>query len=151
MGTLFASIVYSALDDGFEMPGTFRTPDAGGKMKICKQQRGGSPVLTLIIVAVFGYVIFVGVQYVPHWLEARAVSSILNGVEETFASNRSSSKQDIEAQIIRMLQVNEMNDMMETFKVSNSGGGYNVSFNWDRSLNLGFEQRTVRFERSASF
>ena len=147
---LFAFIVYSDRQDGFEKPGTFNQTNAGGKMKTCKHQRGGSPVLTLIVVAVLGYVVFVGVQYVPHWLEARSVSSILNSVEETYASNRSGSKQDIEAQVIRMLQVNEMHDMTENFSVSGNSGGYTVSFRWDRTLNLGFETRTLNFERTVS-
>lgn len=78
------------------------------------------------------------------------MSSILNSVEETYASNRSGSKQDIEAQVIRMLQVNEMHDMTENFSVSGNSGGYTVSFKWDRTLNLGFETRTLDFERSVS-
>ena len=49
-----------------------------------------------------------------------------------------------------MLQVNEMHDMTENFSVSGNSGGYTVSFKWDRTLNLGFETRTLNFERTVS-
>ena len=118
-------------------------------MHINKQrQYGGSPIVTLIVIAILAYGVFVGVQYIPQWMEARSVDSILDSVQESYANRPAGSDQDIVAQVIRMLQVNEMNDMTENFSVSRSGSGYSVTFKWERQLNLGFETRSIQFERS---
>ena len=104
--------------------------------------------MTLIVIAILAYGVFVGIQYIPQWMEARSVDSILDSVQETYSTSRAGSEQDITAQVIRMLQVNEMNEMTGKFEVARSGSGYSITFRWERQLNLGFETRTIQFERS---
>ena len=112
------------------------------------RQRGGSPVLTIIILAILAYGLFIGIQYVPQWTEARSIRSILDSMESSQASDPLRSEQAISAQVIRMLQVNELNHMTESFEVTRTGNGFRVEFVYERELNLGWEKKPIQHQYS---
>lgn len=111
-------------------------------------QRGGSPIVTLLIIALIGYVIFVSIQYAPQWMESRAVQSILDDVNQAHTSFPINDAVEARGKVIKLLQVNEMNDMTNKFKVSNSNGRIVISFSYERELNLLFEKRVIHYEQS---
>lgn len=114
------------------------------------KQRGGSPVVTLVVLAVLAYGVFVAFGYVPQWLESKAVVQILDSMQESQASEPLTTQQAVETKVIRMLQINEMDDMVDAFKVTRSGRSFVVTFSYDRELNLGFETRKIHYENSVT-
>jgi hypothetical protein len=115
-----------------------------------KHQYGGSPIVTLIILVIFGYGIFVGLQYAPQWIEARSVQSILDGMNQTQQSDPVNDAGKARGRVIKMLQVNEMNDMVDKFSVTRSNGRIVISFNYDRELNLLYEKRVIHYDQSTN-
>ena len=115
-----------------------------------KHQHGGSPIVTIIIVAVLGYCIFVGIQYAPQWIEARSVQSILDDMKHTQLSDPVNDAGKARGKVIKMLQVNEMNDMIDNFSVTSSNGRIMISFNYDRELNLLYEKRVIHYDQSTN-
>lgn len=115
-----------------------------------KYQAGGSPIKTLIVLVIMGYGIFVGLQYVPQWVEARGVQSILNEIKADHAGNPVGSIGEARTRLIKMLQVNEMNDMVDKFTISNRRGSIVIAFSYDRDLNLGYEQRVIHYGQTVT-
>ena len=54
---------------------------------------------------------------------------------------------EAEAKVIRMLQVNDMDDMADHLKVRFKPGIIEIKFNYERELNLGFEVRKLQYEK----
>ena len=115
-----------------------------------RRQSGGSTVSTIIGLVVFAYAIFVGFQYVPQLIESRAVQSILNDMQQTQRTDPVDSLHATEAKVIRLLQINEMNDMAENLRISRSSGKFVVTFAYERELNLIYETRIIRYNKSVS-
>ena len=46
--------------------------------KLPAQQKGASAIVTLIILALLAYGVYVGIQYVPQAIESKSVDSVLN-------------------------------------------------------------------------
>ena len=116
--------------------------------KLPRQQMGASTIGTIIILAVLGYGVHLGIQYVPQAIESKSVGSILNNIEVSHRTNAITSKQDATAQVIKMLQVNEMNDMTDSFTVEGRDGRITITFSYDRELNLGYKIQPIRYEKS---
>ncbi len=111
-------------------------------------QKGGSPIVTIIILAILAYGIFVGIQYVPQLIESRAIQSILDSMQNSQGSDPVTTEGAARAKVIRMLQVNEMNDMTDSFSVAGRSDGVEIRFSYDRELNLLFETRPVHYNMS---
>ena len=118
--------------------------------KLPRQQMGASTIGTIITLAVLGYGVYLGIQYVPQAIESKSVGSILNNIEVSHRTNAITSKQDATAQVIKMLQVNEMNDMTDSFTVESRDGRIIITFSYDRELNLGYKIQPIRYEESVS-
>jgi hypothetical protein len=44
--------------------------------------------------------------------------------------------------------VNEMNDMKDNFHVRQDGGKYIIEVSYERELNLGYEKKLMKFEKT---
>jgi hypothetical protein len=115
---------------------------------IAMRQTGGSVIVNLIILALVAYGLFVAIQYVPQWVEAKSIGTILDNMQSTQGSDPVRTVNGARDKVIRMLQINEMNDMTESFEVSRAGDDIVVTFSFDRELNLLYETRPIHFERS---
>ena len=114
------------------------------------RQHGGSAIVNLILLAALAYVIFVGIQYAPQWVESRTVKSILNDVKQTQVSDPASSVATAREKVVKRLQINEMNDLIGNFEVLGSRGTFTITFRYDRELNLIYETRTIHHEYSVT-
>lgn len=112
------------------------------------KERGGSPIVTLLVLAALAYGVFVAIQYVPQWVEAKAVDSILERVREEQASQPVDDVEAARAKVVRMLQINELNDLTGNFTVRRSGGSMVITFDYERELNLLFQNRTIHYGQS---
>ena len=119
-------------------------------IRLPAQQKGASAIVTMIFLVVLGYALYIGIQYVPQAIESKSVGSILSNIEVSHRTNAITSKQDATAQVIKMLQVNEMNDMTDSFTVESRDGRITITFSYDRELNLGYKIQPIRYEESVS-
>ena len=115
-----------------------------------KKQKGASTIVTIIILAALGYSAFVVIQYAPLFFEAKAIDSILDGVQSDHKTQPLTSVVDVKTKIVKMLQVNEMNDMTESFTVTKPDDRIIISFKYDRELNLGYKVEPIHYEKNMS-
>ena len=112
------------------------------------RQKGASAIVTIIFLAVLGYAVYVGMQYVPQAIESKSVDSVLNTVETDQRTNPATTEHDVNEKVVKLLQINEMNDMVENLSVTRSGGKTTVTISYDRELNLVFKKHQMRYEKS---
>ncbi|MFT5138384.1 MAG: hypothetical protein ACI9H8_001740 [Lysobacterales bacterium] len=112
------------------------------------KQAGASVIATIITIAVIGYGIFIGIQYVPLFIESKSINSILTSIEVDHRTDPITSRNAARDKVIKLLQINEMNDMTESVKVSDIGNKVTITFSYDRVLNLGYEKKKLHYESS---
>lgn len=112
------------------------------------RQTGASMLGTIFILTVLGYGIFIGIQYVPQFIEFKSVQSILTNVETAHKSDPITSSFDASERVIKSLQINEMNDMTKSFNVRIKSESITITFSYDRALNLGFKTKDIHYEAS---
>ena len=116
--------------------------------KFPNQQTGASLIATIITLAVLGYGIYVGIQYVPQMVESKSIGSILSSIEADNRTDPLTSEYAAKEKVIKLLQINEMNEMTQNFKVRNRNGSITITFNYDRELNLVYEKKKIHYEIS---
>lgn len=115
--------------------------------KLPQKQTGASAILTAIVLAVLAYAVYVGINYAPIMLESMSLDSMLKTINSEQQADPITSETDAEARVIRMLQVNDMDDMADHLKVRFKPGIIEIKFNYERELNLGFEVRKLQYEK----
>ena len=116
--------------------------------KIPARQKGASLIGNIIILAIVGYAAYIGIQYVPQLIESKSIDSILRSVKDAQNTDPIDDVEDARAMVIRLLQVNEMNDMTDSFSVNERGGKITIAFKYDRELNLGYKKRPMHYEKT---
>ncbi len=112
------------------------------------QQKGASAFGNIVMLAILVFAVYVGIQYVPQLMESKAIDSILQTIDSTRRTTPISSAQAAEARLISLLQVNEMNDMTDSFTVKERNGRITIVFSYDRELNLIFKKQPMHYEKS---
>jgi len=118
--------------------------------KLPERQKGASTIGTIITLAVLGYGVYIGIQYVPQAIESNSISSILSSMKDSQISNPVTSNQAASAKVIKLLQINEMNAMTDSFVVERRDDKIVVRFSYDRELNLGYKIQVIHYEKSVS-
>lgn len=80
-------------------------------------------------------------------IESQGVDSILNKIKSDQQGDPITTEHQAEAKVIRMLQINEMDDMAKNLKVRYFSGKVEIKFIYDRKLNLGFKVHPMHFEK----
>lgn len=114
------------------------------------KQKGASAIVTLIILVVLGYGVYIGIQYVPQMIESKSIDSILGNVKDAHKNDRIDSVEEARQRVINLLQINEMNDMTDSFDVKQRDGKVIITFNYDRELNLIYETKPMHYEKTLS-
>lgn len=110
------------------------------------RQRGGSTIGLLIILAVIGVGVFIGMQYIPQYMEKGQVDSILDSIEDANASTTLTPK-SVQVMIGKHLQINGMQDLADAFVVKKKDGKILVKVNFERQLDLIYEKRAMPYSR----
>jgi hypothetical protein len=111
-------------------------------------QRGASSLLLIIILALLGAGVYIGLQYLPTYIEAGTVDSILDNVEKAYDKSADNSVKSIQDSIDKQLNVNQMNDLKENFKVTQDDEEYIIKVSYERELNLIYTRKPVKYERT---
>ena len=113
-----------------------------------RKQKGASAIGFIIVLAIFGFAVYVGLQYIPQRIESGSVDSILDSIVENHKTTPVQNVSEILSTITRLLNVNQMDDMKENFKVSKYRGTYIIKVSYERELNLGYETKTIQYEKT---
>jgi uncharacterized membrane protein len=111
-------------------------------------QRGASSLILIIILALLGAGVYIGLQYLPQYIEAGTVDSILGSVEKAYNKSTVNSVESIQGMIDKQLNMNQMNDLKDNFKVMQDGEEYRIKVSYERELNLIYEKKPVRYEKT---
>jgi hypothetical protein len=113
-----------------------------------RTQRGASPVILILILAILGAGVYIGLQYLPQYIEAGTVDSILGSVEKTYDKSAVNSVESVQGMIDKQLNVNQMNDLKDNFKVTQDGEEYIIKVSYERELNLIYKKKPVKYEKT---
>ena len=119
-------------------------------MAMQTRQQGGSGIGLIIFMAILGYVVFVGIQYVPQYVESNAVRTILDNLAEKNLVEPFNTMGAVQSAIDNQLFVNQMGDLKDSFKVTQYRGDFVVKVSYERELNLGYETKVMKYERSVT-
>ncbi len=112
------------------------------------KQKGASAIGLIVMLAMLGYGIFVGFQYIPQFLESGTVDSILGSIEANHKASPAGSVNEIQNSIYRQLDVNQMNNMKDKFYVTQNGSTYTIEVSYERELNLGYKNKLIKYEKT---
>ena len=112
------------------------------------KQRGGSIISTLITLVILAYGVFIGIQYVPQLLESHSIDTILDRMRDTQVTDPVKTANDASLKVVRMLQINEMDNMTNNFKVENQDGMLLIIFDYERELNLVFKTLPINHHKT---
>lgn len=112
------------------------------------KQRGGSIISTLITLVILAYGVFIGFQYVPQLLESHSIDTILDRMRDTQVTDPVKTANDASLKVVRMLQINEMDNMTNNFKVENQDGMLLIIFDYERELNLVFKTLPINHHKT---
>ena len=115
--------------------------------RLPSRQKGASAIVNIIILVVLGFVVYLGIQYVPQAVESKSIESILKTIENTQRTNPVTTAADARTKVINLLQINEMNDMTDNFTVEKSDGAIVISFSYDRELNLIYKKQPMKYRK----
>jgi hypothetical protein len=115
--------------------------------KLPGKQRG-SALVTLIVLAVIVYGVFIGIQYVPLRIESTAIDSVLESIEISHKTTPLKNVNSIEGKILNLLNINQMKEMKDSFDVKQKGGGFVIEVSYERELNLILGNKVMQYEKS---
>lgn len=115
-----------------------------------KKQHGGSAISLIITLAILAYGVFLGVQYVPQYIESTTVDTVLNSLADTHRKEPFSDAGDVHAALDNQLYVNQMGDMKGNFSVIPSRGSYIVTARYEREINLLYKRKQIQYEKSVT-
>jgi hypothetical protein len=112
------------------------------------KQKGASAIVTIIVLALLAYGVYLGIQYVPQAIESRAIDSIFAAVNKDHKMDPIRSADGARSKVAKMLQVNEMNDMAKNVKAKQIAGTITIKIKYERELNLGFKTKPMPYEKT---
>jgi len=108
----------------------------------------GSAVFNTLVLIVLAYGVFLGIQYVPQMIESRTIDSILTAIKQENQTEPARSVQAVDSMIEKHLSVNNMSSMRDHFLVDHMDRDYTIQVSYERKLNLGFEEKTLKYEKT---
>ncbi len=113
-----------------------------------KTQRGASAIVVIIILAIIGAGAYIGLQYIPQYIEAGTVDSILDNIER--ANNRTpvTSTIAIRDMLNKQLNMNQLNDLSDSFKITRVDDEFLIEVSYERELNLIYKKKPVKYQKT---
>lgn len=115
---------------------------------IGRHEQNGAAIFNMIILLLVAYGIFVGVQYAPIMIESRTIDAMLNSIAQSNQTLPAENMESVESMLNNQLYINEMTGMRDSFDIDYSDRAYTIQVNYERSLNLGFDQKTLKYQKS---
>jgi Tfp pilus assembly major pilin PilA len=113
-----------------------------------RKQRGASAIGIIITLAIIGIGAYIGFQYLPLYIETGTVDSILTSIENADKEKPVTSAQQIRGMIEKQLNMNQMEDLADSFKVMQDEEIFIVHVNYEREINLIYEKKLIITEKT---
>ena len=113
-----------------------------------KTQQGLSAIGLIILLAIIAARTYVGLQYIPQYIEAGTVDTILANLEKAHEETPFNSAADITKMINKQLTLNQMDDLRDSFRVMQDGESFTVQVNYERELNLVYRKQAMPYDRT---
>lgn len=113
-----------------------------------KRQHGGSSVATIIVLALIGAGVYIGLQYIPQLIESGTVDGVLSDVKKAHTLKPASTLKDVQEMIAKSLYINQLEDMHRNFTVTDSNDEFLVKVAYDRELNLLYTRKDIDYRKS---
>lgn len=111
-------------------------------------QKGASAIVNIILLILLGFGVYVGIQYVPQFIESRSIDSILTTMQDDQKTAPVSSAGEARTKLVKLLQINEMDGVMDSFTVRERDGEVTIEFKYDRELNLVYKNHPMQYEKT---
>jgi hypothetical protein len=108
-----------------------------------RKQHGASAIGIIIILAILGVGAYIGFQYIPLFIEAGTVDSVLGNIEKANEEKPLTSTNQIRGMIDKQLNMNQMEELADSFTVTKDEATYTVNVNYERQLNLIYEKKLI--------
>jgi len=112
-----------------------------------RTQHGASAIVVIIILAIIGAGAYIGLQYIPQYIEAGTVDSILSNIEKAHKRSPVRSTNALRDMIDKQLNMNQLDDLSDNFKVTQDGQEYIIEASFERELNLIYKKKPVKYEK----
>lgn len=119
-------------------------------MSIKNRQQGGSGIGLIITLAIIGYGVFVGIQYVPQYIESASVKAILVNIVDNHNKEPLNDASAVQSAIDNQLYINQMDDLKNSFTVTPDRGHYIITVSYERELNLLYTNKKMVYEETAT-
>ena len=119
-------------------------------MSAYNRQKGGSGIGLIIFLAILAYGVFVGIQYVPQYIEFNAVRAILNDLVEKNKTERLDTMGAVQGAIGNQLYVNQMSALKDSFNITQDRDAFVITVGYERELDLLFETKVMKYEKSVT-
>ena len=113
-------------------------------------QKGASAISNVILLAVLGIGVYLGIQYFPHFIEIRVLESVLDSLESGQQTNPTSNAQEVTSWISTLLNINHNDDLRSAFTVRENGSSIVVTAVYDWELNVLYGMKPMHFERTVT-
>ena len=113
-----------------------------------RTQHGASGIIVIMILAIIGAGVYVGLQYVPQYIESSTVDSILGNIEKAHQQTPVSSATAVQNMIDKQLDINQLDNLRNSFKVTHKGDAYIVKVSIERELNLIYAKKPMKYEKT---
>ena len=111
------------------------------------KQKGASAIATIIVLVILGYGVYIGIQYAPQFMESKSIDSILKTIDGAHKVEAIDDEQAAKLKLVGLLQINEINDMSDSYKVRQSNGKITITFSYDRKLDLVYEVKPIHYDK----
>lgn len=112
------------------------------------RQFGKSAIGNLLVLALIAFGIWVGIQYIPQRIEAGAMRTMLDRVQQRHNGTPFEDDRDLWSVINAQLSVNDMRDMQAHVKTQWDQDAATVTVSYDRELNLIFTTKTMEYRET---
>ncbi len=113
-----------------------------------KAQTGGSLLGNIVLIAIFAYGVYLGIQYVPQFIESKTLDSMLDSIESQHKSQPYESSQQVEQAVSSMLNLNQMDELMQHVDVRASSQGVRIEIVYERELDMLFQKKALRYNKA---
>jgi hypothetical protein len=112
------------------------------------RQHGGSAIMLLIVLAIIGFGVFIALQYVPQYMEAGSVDSMLSNIEQQHRQEPFQNTHEIKERIDKLLYINEVEHLRDVIEVVQDVDEYTITVDYERELNLLYTKKPMPYTKT---
>ncbi len=113
-----------------------------------RNQHGASALGTVMMLAVLGYGVFLGIQWVPQKIQNMSLDSILESLESKQKQFPMRSIREVESTLDALLGTNNLTALKDNFKVMQSHNSIAIEVSREWKFNLIYAEKAMRYEKS---